>query len=324
MDESRLIKDLLRDEFEQFNLYLKESIKHDNTRIMRIVEHVFKTDGKFVRPMLVFLTAKSCGEITAATYHGAVTVELLHTASLIHDDVVDESKQRRHQPSVNAVFDNQRAVLGGDYFLSTALKESVKTKNLDVVNIIAELGRNLALGELNQYSIANEIIIDEEEYFKVIDNKTASLMSACTKIGAITAGASEEVVNNFGKLGQLLGICFQLRDDIFDYYQSDIGKPTGNDIREGKVTLPMIYALQNAPKNLSNEMFSIIKNFDFSVDNIAKLIDFSKNNGGIEYAYQKMEVLLSEADYMIEHSPLSEEIKPYLRLLLKYLKNRAY
>jgi len=324
MDESRLIKDLLREEFERFNIYLRESIKHDNPRIMNIVDHVFKTDGKFVRPMLVFLTAKSCGQISSATYHGAVTVELLHTASLIHDDVVDESKQRRHQPSVNAVFDNQRAVLGGDYFLSTALKESVKTKNLDVVNIIAELGRNLALGELNQYSIANEIIIDENEYFKVIDNKTASLMSACTEIGAITAGASEEIVNNFGKLGRLLGVCFQLRDDIFDYYQSDIGKPTGNDIREGKVTLPMIYALQNAPKEQSDEMFAIITNRNFSLDNIEKLIEFSKDNGGIKYAYERMEVLLEEADYMIENSHLSEEIKPYLKLLLQYLKNRQF
>ena len=160
MDESQVIKESLRDELNQFNSYLRKALETDNTRISDIVRHAFKVDGKRIRPMLVFLVAKCCGEITPATYHGAVTVELLHTATLIHDDVVDEALTRRGQPSANAVFDNKRSVLAGDYVLSSALVESVKTENLEIIGIISELGKNLAEGELNQYSVANEFIFD--------------------------------------------------------------------------------------------------------------------------------------------------------------------
>ncbi|HCB00449.1 MAG TPA: polyprenyl synthetase, partial [Porphyromonadaceae bacterium] len=172
MDESQVIKESLRDELNQFDIYLWKSLENNNSRISEILRHAFKVDGKRIRPMLVFLVAKCCGEITPATYHGAVTVELLHMATLMHDDVVDEASTRRGQPSSNAVFDNKRSVLAGDYVLSSALRESVKTNNLEIIGIISELGQNLAEGELNQYSLVNEIIIDEEEYFKVIDKKT--------------------------------------------------------------------------------------------------------------------------------------------------------
>ncbi|BBD44057.1 MAG: polyprenyl synthetase family protein [Petrimonas sp.] len=322
MDESQVIKESLRDELNQFDIYLWKSLENNNSRISEILRHAFKVDGKRIRPMLVFLVAKCCGEITPATYHGAVTVELLHMATLMHDDVVDEASTRRGQPSSNAVFDNKRSVLAGDYVLSSALRESVKTNNLEIIGIISELGQNLAEGELNQYSLVNEIIIDEEEYFKVIDKKTASLLYACAKIGAITAGADRVTIDEFGKAGRILGIAFQIRDDIFDYYKADVGKPTGNDIREGKITLPLIYALNHAPQALSDEMMKIIRSCDFSPVNIELLLEFAKSNGGIEYAQKTIDNLLEEAEQIIENVSIDNEFKIILNLLVMYLKNR--
>ncbi|HBF95441.1 MAG TPA: polyprenyl synthetase [Porphyromonadaceae bacterium] len=322
MDESQVIKESLRDELNQFDIYLWKSLENNNSRISEILRHAFKVDGKRIRPMLVFLVAKCCGEITPATYHGAVTVELLHMATLMHDDVVDEASTRRGQPSSNAVFDNKRSVLAGDYVLSSALRESVKTNNLEIIGIISELGQNLAEGELNQYSLVNEIIIDEEEYFKVIDKKTASLLYACAKIGAITAGADRVTIDEFGKAGRILGIAFQIRDDIFDYYKADVGKPTGNDIREGKITLPLIYALNHAPQALSDEMMKIIRSCDFSPVNIELLLEFAKSNGGIEYAQKTIDNLLEEAEQIIENVSIDNEFKITLNLLVMYLKNR--
>lgn len=322
MDESQVIKESLRDELNQFDIYLWKSLKNNNHRISEILRHAFKVDGKRIRPMLVFLVAKCCGEITPETYHGAVTVELLHMATLMHDDVVDEASTRRGQPSSNAVFDNKRSVLAGDYVLSSALRESVKTNNLEIIGIISELGQNLAEGELNQYSLVNEIIIDEEEYFKVIDKKTASLLYACAKIGAITAGADRVTIDEFGKAGRILGIAFQIRDDIFDYYKADVGKPTGNDIREGKITLPLIYALNHAPQALSDEMMKIIRSCDFSLVNIELLLEFAKSNGGIEYAQKTIDNLLEEAEQIIENVSIDNEFKIILNLLVMYLKNR--
>ena len=322
MDESQVIKESLRDELNQFDTYLWKSLENNNSRISEILRHAFKVDGKRIRPMLVFLVAKCCGEITPATYHGAVTVELLHMATLMHDDVVDEASTRRGQPSSNAVFDNKRSVLAGDYVLSSALRESVKTNSLEIIGIISELGQNLAEGELNQYSLVNEIIIDEEEYFKVIDKKTASLLYACAKIGAITAGADRVTIDEFGKAGRILGIAFQIRDDIFDYYKADVGKPTGNDIREGKITLPLIYALNHAPQALSDEMMKIIRSCDFSPVNIELLLEFAKSNGGIEYAQKTIDNLLEEAEQIIENVSIDNEFKIILNLLVIYLKNR--
>ena len=322
MDESQVIKESLRDELNQFDTYLWKSLENNNSRISEILRHAFKVDGKRIRPMLVFLVAKCCGEITPATYHGAVTVELLHMATLMHDDVVDEASTRRGQPSSNAVFDHKRSVLAGDYVLSSALRESVKSNSLEIIGIISELGQNLAEGELNQYSLVNEIIIDEEECFKVIDKKTAYLLYDGAKIGAITASADRFTIDEFGKAGRILGIAFQIRDDIFDYYKADVGKPTGNDIREGKITLPLIYALNHAPQELSDEMMKIIRSSDFSAGNIELLLDFAKSNGGIEYARKTIDNLLEEAEQIIENVSIDNEFKIILNLLVIYLKNR--
>lgn len=324
MDQSQAIKDFLQEELGLFDIYLRESIRSDNPRISGIIDYVFNTNGKRLRPTLVLLTAKACGQIIPETYHGAVTVELLHTATLVHDDVIDKSDMRRGRRSVHAVYDNTRAVLVGDYLLSSSLAESVKTNNLDIVQLISELGQNLAEGELVQFALAEEIIINEASYFEVIEKKTASLLRASITIGAITGGASQQTISGFSRLGGILGICFQIRDDIFDYYKTDVGKPTGNDIREGKVTLPLIYALQNAPKAVSDQILQVIQSRDFSEENIEKVLDFAKEYNGVEYAYKKIRELLNEAETIISELSIDEQIKSLLRLFLSYLNDRDH
>lgn len=324
MDQSQIIKDFLHDELGLFDNYLRKSIKTDNPRISGIIDYVFGADGKRLRPTLVLLAAKACGQIIPETYHGAVTVELLHTATLVHDDVIDKSDMRRGKRSVNAVYDNTRAVLVGDYLLSTALAESVKTRDLEIVRIISELGQSLSEGELVQFSLAEEVVIDETSYFEVIEKKTASLLRASITIGAITGGATQETVEIFSRLGGILGICFQIRDDIFDYYKTNVGKPTGNDIREGKVTLPLIYALRRAPEAKSDQVLKIIRSRDYSEENIEDILRFAKDYEGIEYANRKIRELLDEAESIISELSIDNQIKDLLRLFLSYLFERNY
>lgn len=324
MDQGQLINNFLRDEMLLYEEYMQASVKSDNPLINEMVSYLFNTSGKRLRPLLVLMTAKACGGIIPETYHGAVTVELLHSATLIHDDVIDKSDTRRGKRSLHAVYDNTEAVLLGDYLLSTALLESVKTKDLNIIRLISELGQNLAEGELNQISLANNIIVDEDAYFEVIDKKTASLMRASIAIGAITGGADNEMIKRFTQLGSIMGISFQIRDDIFDYFKKDVGKPTGNDIREGKITLPLIYALQHAPEAISAEMMEIIKSRDYSDDNISRLLTFSKEQGGIDYAYGKVNALIENAEQMVSGFRLNEDMELLMRLFLSYLKDRRY
>lgn len=323
MDKKLLIAQPVADELNKFNAYYKESISCENTRIQEIIDYIMKSDGKHIRPILLLLAAKACGEINPTTYNTAITVELLHTASLIHDDVVDESKIRRGKASVNAVYDNKMAVLAGDYFLSTALIKSVLTGDIDIITDISNLGRSLAEGELNQLSLVKEIIIDENEYFQVIKKKTASLMSVCMKTGAASVGASEEQKKRFAELGEILGLCFQIRDDIFDYFTNSIGKPTGNDIREGKVTLPLLYAIRNASEEDKKQIMQIINSYDYTEENIAYLIDYAKNNGGIEYAYHKIDELKAKAEKIIT-TVESEEVRKALHAAVEYVVERSY
>ena len=286
---------------------------------------MYKADGKKIRPILLLLTAKALGEVNETTYHAAVTIELLHTATLIHDDVVDEADMRRGQPSLNSIFDNRKTVLCGDFFLSSALTQSVLTENLEIVSTIARLGKKLAEGELQQLFIAEEAIISEEEYFNVIRQKTASLLSACTKIGALTVSADDKLVKKMTELGELIGMSVQLRDDIFDYFDDNIGKPTGNDIREGKITLPLLYAFQHTEESDSERAKTIIKNKDFTDDNIAYLISFAKENGGIEYTYSMLDETTEKAKEIVRDIPLtSPELMDSFLLIIQYLKERKY
>ncbi|HMM04672.1 MULTISPECIES: polyprenyl synthetase family protein [unclassified Dysgonomonas] len=323
MDKKLLIAKPVTEELKKFNTYYKDSVFCNNVRIQEIIDYIMKSDGKRIRPILLLLAAKACGEINNTTYNSAITVELLHTASLIHDDVVDESKIRRGMASLNAIYDNKMAVLAGDYFLSTALIKSVLTGNIEIISHVSDLGRDLAEGELNQLSLVKELILDEDEYFQVIRKKTASLMSVCMRIGAMSVDASEKEVERFTKLGEYLGVCFQLRDDIFDYFTDAIGKPTGNDIREGKVTLPLLYAIRNAPEDEKKELLSVIFSYNYTDENIHKLISYAKEHGGIEYAYRKMEEYKNRAEEIIE-TVSDTEVREALEAAVEYIVERAY
>lgn len=323
MDQKILIAEPIAAELEKFKSYYKQSISCDNIRIQSIIDYIMKSDGKHIRPILLFLAAKSCGNINEVTYNSAITIELLHTASLIHDDVVDESKMRRGRVSLNAIYDNKMAVLAGDYFLSTALIKSVLTGNIDIISEISDLGRNLAEGELNQLSLVKEIIIDEKEYFEVIKKKTASLMSVCMKVGAISVNATEEEIEAFESLGEYIGICFQMRDDIFDYFDHNVGKPTGNDIHEGKITLPLLHALTNKNAKNRDEMLAIVNSKAFTDENIQLLISFAKENGGIEYTYKKMEEYKNKALNLIS-SIKDDSMRKGLEDVIYYIVNRSY
>jgi len=324
MDKKLLIAEPIASELEIFNSQFRDSVFSDNDRIQKIIDRVMMSDGKRIRPILLLLSAKAFGKINETTYLAAITVELLHTATLIHDDVVDESLLRRGKPSINAIYDNKIAVLAGDYFLSTALIKSVLTSNIEIVSLISGLGRNLAEGELNQLSLAKEVIIDEDQYFEVIKMKTASLLSICMKIGALSVDAERENVDKFAELGEYLGICFQIKDDIFDYYSNNVGKPTGNDIREGKVTLPLLYALKNSDDKVTvSRMLAIINSADFTDENIHTLIDFAIDSEGINYAYSKIELYKHKASIIID-SLTDSDVKDALKLALDYVIDRVY
>ena len=246
MDYLSLIKKPIENDLNDFIELFNRNLSHDDGLLSSALTHIRQRGGKRMRPMLILLTAKNYGAISDVTQHAAVGLELLHTASLVHDDVVDESEERRGQASVNASYNNKVAVLVGDYILSTALLSVSFTCNQRIIQYLAELGRTLAAGEILQLSNIQNQEFSEEVYYQVINQKTAALFEACAAIGAISAGASDEDIEKASKFGQTLGIMFQIRDDIFDYYDSkEIGKPTGNDMAEGKLTLPVIYALNN-------------------------------------------------------------------------------
>ncbi len=295
MIDRRKIEEPVAAEFARFNEEFESSLRSETKRLQAAIEQILRSTGKHVRPLLVLLSAKTCGSVTDCTINSAVFLELLHTATLIHDDVVDETRERRGVPSLNAIFDNRVAVLTGDYILSTALIRSIQTGDLRIIGIISNLGRDLSEGEIKQMETADESILDESCYLQVIYKKTATLLSACTAIGAISAGADKQAIEAMKKFGENIGYAFQIRDDIFDYYkESNIGKPTGNDIREGKVTLPLLYALKQESAKVGT-MLEIVLTKDFTDEHIDQLILFAKEQGGIEYAKKRMTDFRNEA-----------------------------
>lgn len=295
MIDRRKIEEPVAAEFARFNEEFESSLRSETKRLQAAIEQILRSTGKHVRPLLVLLSAKTCGSVTDCTINSAVFLELLHTATLIHDDVVDETRERRGVPSLNAIFDNRVAVLTGDYILSTALIRSIQTGDLRIIGIISNLGRDLSEGEIKQMETADESILDESCYLQVIYKKTATLLSACTAIGAISAGADKQAIEAMKKFGENIGYAFQIRDDIFDYYkESSIGKPTGNDIREGKVTLPLLYALKQESAK-AGTMLEIVLTKDFTDEHIDQLILFAKEQGGIEYAKKRMTDFRNEA-----------------------------
>ncbi len=292
MDYLSLIRQPIEAEFRDFVSLMDSNLTHSEGLLEQVLTHIRQRGGKRMRPMLTLLMAKNYGAVSMVTQYAAVGLELLHTASLVHDDVVDESSERRGQASVNAVYNNKVAVLVGDYILSTALLNVSKTGNQRIVQYLAELGRTLAAGEILQLSNIQNQDISEEVYFQVVRQKTAALFEACAVIGALSTGASDVETEKARAFGQQLGIMFQIRDDIFDYYDSkEVGKPTGNDMAEGKLTLPVIYALNQHPMESMLTLARKVKEGAVNKDEIAVLVEFTKTYGGIDYAENKMQEL---------------------------------
>ena len=290
MDYLKLIKQPIEQDLLDFIELFNQALSHDDGLLSQVLAHIRQRGGKRMRPMLTLLMAKNYGQISSVTHHAAVGLELLHTASLVHDDVVDESSERRGQASVNATYDNKVAVLVGDFILSTALLHVSKTGNQRIVEYLAELGRTLAAGEILQLTNIQNQDISEDVYYQIIKNKTAALFEACASIGALSAGASDADVKRAGQFGQDLGIMFQIRDDIFDYYDStEIGKPTGADMAEGKLTLPVIYALNAHKMDSMMTLARKVKSGGVNADEIAVLVEYAKQTGGIEYAERRMQ-----------------------------------
>ena len=323
MDYLSVIKHPILSELTDFVELFNRSLSHTDGMLSQALDHIRQRAGKRMRPMLILLMAKSVGRVSDVTLHAAVGLELLHTASLVHDDVVDESGERRGQQSVNQLYDNKVAVLVGDYILSTALLHISYTHNETIVRYLAELGRTLSNGEILQLSNIHARDISEESYYQVIRQKTAALFEACCAIGTLSGGAPEEEIENAKMFGRNLGMIFQIRDDIFDYYdQSRIGKPTGNDMAEGKLTLPAIYAL-NSTRN--EEMLAIaykVKNGSVSKEEIARLVAFTKEHGGIEYAERRMWEMHAEALTFIEREVEDVDLKSSLRAYLDFVIER--
>lgn len=290
MDYLELIRKPIEADLGDFIGLFNRSMTHADGMLQQVLTHILQRAGKRMRPMLILLMAKNYGRVSGVTQNAAVGLELLHTASLVHDDVVDESGERRGQASVNATYNNKVAVLTGDYLLSTALLHVALTGNETIVQYLAELGRTLASGEILQLSNISNDAISEYVYYQVIKQKTAALFEACCVIGALSSGAGADEIESAKQFGQNLGVIFQIRDDIFDYYESaEIGKPTYNDMAEGKLTLPVIYALNSAADDAMMALARKVKAGTVTQAEIADLVEFTKLHGGIEYARRRME-----------------------------------
>jgi len=325
MDYLSIIKQPISKDLDDFIALFESALTHSDGMLSSALSHIRQRGGKRMRPILTLLLAKNYGQISNVTQHSAVGLELLHTASLVHDDVVDESAERRGQASVNASYNNKVAVLVGDYILSTSLLHVSYTGNQRIIEYLAQLGRTLAAGEILQLSNVQNQEISEEVYYQVIKQKTAALFEACAAIGALSGGASDAQVLEAKMFGQNLGIMFQIRDDIFDYYDSkEIGKPTGNDMAEGKLTLPVIYALNNTDFESMHTLAKKVKAGTINTDEIAVLVEFTKQQGGIEYAEQRMQHFSQLCMRYIDSQVKEKAVKEALTAYVDYVVRRNY
>ena len=317
------IKRPIQKEFDDFSKKFEESVFSNSELLNGVNQYIAKKRGKQIRPILTLLSAKYTGEINEETIRAAIALEMLHTASLMHDDVVDEADERRGQKSVNAVWTNKIAILVGDYLLSQSLATANQIENREVINQITNLGKEISEGELLQITNVKNINCDESKYFEVIRKKTATLFSTCTYTGAITTNCTKEEEEKMRKFGEIYGICFQIKDDIFDYIstEKEIGKPIGNDIREGKITLPLLYALNVCNNTEKEEILTLLKNKDFTSNNVQRLIDFAIKKGGIKYAESKMQDFKNQAYDIIKDSS-NVEIKEALSKVLQHTIER--
>ena len=323
MSRLEQIKQPIQAEFEVFKQKFDASLQSSNPLLGEVINFIKQRRGKMMRPMLTLLMAKLCGKIEESTYYAAISLELLHTASLVHDDVVDESDKRRGQASVNALYDNKVSVLVGDFLLATSLTNAALTENISLVKLVSCLGQKLSEGEIIQLSNTNASDFSEDVYFDVIKKKTAALFSTAAEAGVRSVESCDEIAEKAYQFGELIGIAFQIKDDIFDYNPSDsLGKPSGNDMKEGKLTLPALYVLNAFNDESMKNLALKIRSLEATNEEISLFIDYVKQNGGIEYATQVMidyrnkaldllpqtaspdlkEALTSYIDYVIERS----------------------
>jgi octaprenyl-diphosphate synthase len=308
-------------EMVEFENKFRESMHSDVAMLDKVTHYIIKRKGKQVRPLFVFLTAKMLGEVTQKTYDAATLVELLHTATLVHDDVVDDANERRGYFSINALWKNKIAVLVGDYMLSKILLLSIDKKNTDLLEIVARSVKEMSEGELLQIEKARLLDITEEIYYEVIRKKTASLIATCCESAVLSTG-NIEYQEKMRQFGEYVGIAFQIKDDIFDYgIPGKIGKPTGIDIRERKLTLPIIYTLNNSNKEVRKELIAIIKNQNENRKSVQRAVSLVEENGGITYSYEQMLSYASKALDIIRDFP-ENEAKKSLELLVDYTMNR--
>lgn len=311
-----------------FDDIFKNSLNVHEGLLGEVIDHVTKRGGKRMRPVLVFLVCKALHkdrEVPQMAQHAACSLELLHTASLVHDDVVDESGERRGQLSVNSAFNNKVAVLSGDYILSTSLRESAETGSTKIVDVLAKLGQTLSEGEILQLQNVSDFNLSYDVYYNIIEKKTASLFEACCQVACISAEVSEELMKEAMEFGKMIGIIFQIRDDIFDYDDTaDIGKPTGNDMAEGKLTLPVLYALNTCQNEEMMAIAKRVKMLSATKDEIARLVAFTKENGGIEYARKVMDEKYQKAAMFIADNVKDEELGKSLTTYLNYVIGRNY
>ncbi len=313
---------IIGNDLARVNGIIADTMRSDNELTDAIVTEYLRSKGKQLRPMLVLLSAKFYGGVNDKTCHAAAAVEMLHNASLIHDDVIDRARSRRSHPTINSVWDNHIAVLIGDFFVTGALRASVTTGIPEVLSALADMGRDLSVGEISQIDNARRHVLDEERYMDIIGRKTASLFVACAKVGALTAGATLEQSALLCEFARLLGLCFQIKDDIFDYYSNNVGKPTGNDLREGKVTLPLIHVL-NGDLPIEREMREVLVKGDLTPGQIDMLVEFAKERGGVVYAGDVMNRLRNEARALLASSADNDVTATLLRLL-DYIIDRDY
>ncbi|AZQ61645.1 polyprenyl synthetase family protein [Flammeovirga pectinis] len=311
----------VKEQMVEFEKKFRFFMKSDVALLDRIMNYIVKSKGKQMRPILVFLTAGATGEIIDQTYRGAALIELLHTATLVHDDVVDDADYRRGFFSIKALWKNKTAVLVGDYLLSRGLLLSVENNDFELLKYVSTAVREMSEGELMQIEKARRLDITEDVYFEIIRQKTATLIAACTAVGAASAGASEDVVKRMHKMGEKIGIAFQIKDDLFDYGTAEIGKPLGIDIKEKKMTLPLIYALNNAKWLKRKEIIFKIKTQNTNQKVVREIIEFVKNSGGLEYATVTMEKYIKEGREILDELPDSE-YKTALHQLISYVVDR--
>lgn len=316
------IKAPISDEMKLFESKFYESMKSSVPLLDRITHYIVRRKGKQMRPMFVFLTAKLCGEFNERSYRAASLIELIHTATLVHDDVVDDSDMRRGFFSLNALWKNKIAVLVGDFLLSKTLIMSTENEDFDLLKVVSVAIREMSEGELLQIEKARRLDITEEVYYEIIRQKTATLIAACCEAGARSVNAEEEICKKMNHFGELVGMAFQIKDDLFDYTNSNaIGKPVGIDIKEQKMTLPLIYVLNKVSKKERDWLINTVKKHNKDKKRVREVIDFVKTNGGLEYAQNKMHEYSNQALSLLDEFP-DNDYRKSLRTMVEYVMER--